>query len=316
VTTVRRLVTRRAAAPSRNRGAGQSPARRGENLWGLLFIGPLALGLAVFYLWPALRTMHLSFTDAGPFGGSEWVGLENYRELFADPQLGQSLVNTLEYSAVALLAVPLSIVLAALLNQQGLRGRGVYRVLYFLPVVTMPAAVALVWQFLYNGEFGLINYLLSLVGIDGTSWLTNPSTAIFAIALVGIWLALGTNIVIFLAGLQGIPRELYEAAELDGASKIRQFRSITLPLLTPTIFFVSVISVITSLQVFDLVLMMMSRENPALPSARTVVYLFYQEGFLEHEPGYAAAIALVLLALILGLTVAQFRLQRKWVHYG
>ena len=312
--TVRRALGRRAAA--RRTAAGRSPARRDENLWGYLFIAPLALGLAIFYLWPVLRTLNLSFTHSGPFGGTEWIGLDNYTRLLNDPEVGQALRNTFIYTGIALIAVPLGIVVAAMLNQRGLRGKSVYRVLYFLPVVTMPAAVALVWRFLYNGEFGLVNYLLGLVGLEGTSWLTNTSTVMIAVALVGIWLSIGTNVVIFLAGLQGISRELYEAAELDGAGPVRQFRNITLPLLTPTIFFVTVISVITSLQVFDLILLMISRDNPAIASARSIVYLFYEAGFLEHDLGYSAAIALVLLVLVLSLTIVQFRLQRKWVHYG
>ena len=307
------LPTRRRAA---RRPSGRSPARRDENRWGYAFVAPLAVGLAIFYLWPVVRTLQLSFTTSGPFGGSEWTGLENYGRLLEDPQLLDSLRNTLVYSAIVLLAIPLSVVVAALLNQRGLRGRSAYRLVYFLPVVTMPAAVALVWGFMYNGDFGILNYFLGLVGIDGRSWLTDPSTVMPAIAVVGIWLALGNNIVIFLAGLQGIPRELYDAAALDGAGPVRSFRSITLPLLTPSIFFVTVISLITSLQVFDLILLMVDRANPALPSARSLVYLFYEAGFLDHEPGYAAAIAFVLLVLILGLTVAQFRLQRRWVHYA
>ena len=307
------LPTRRRAA---RRPSGRSPARRDENRWGYAFVAPLAVGLAIFYLWPVVRTLQLSFTTSGPFGGSEWTGLENYGRLLEDPQLLDSLRNTLVYSAIVLLAIPLSVVVAALLNQRGLRGRSAYRLVYFLPVVTMPAAVALVWGFMYNGDFGILNYFLGLVGLDGRSWLTDPSTVMPAIAGVGIWLALGNNIVIFLAGLQGIPRELYDTAALDGAGPVRSFRSITLPLLTPSIFFVTVISLITSLQVFDLILLMVDRANPALPSARSLVYLFYEAGFLDHEPGYAAAIAFVLLVLILGLTEAQFRLQRRWVHYA
>ena len=307
------LPTRRRAA---RRPSGRSPARRDENRWGYAFVAPLAVGLAIFYLWPVVRTLQLSFTTSGPFGGSEWTGLENYGRLLEDPQLLDSLQNTLLYSAIVLLAIPLSVVVAALLNQRGLRGRSAYRLVYFLPVVTMPAAVALVWGFMYNGDFGILDYFLVLVGIDGPSSLRDPSTVMPAIAVVGIWLALGNNIVIFLAGLQGIPRELYDAAALDGAGPVRSFRSITLPLLTPSIFFVTVISLITSLQVFDLILLMVDRANPALPSARSLVYLFYEAGFLDHEPGYAAAIAFVLLVLILGLTVAQFRLQRRWVHYA
>lgn len=281
----------------------------------LVFIGPTAAGLVVFYLWPTIRTFFLSFTQAGPFGGSTFVGVGNYSRLFRDPNFLKALENTAIYTLVALIGIPLAVAIAVLLNTKGLRGRSLYRLLYFLPVVTMPAAIALVWRMLYAGDYGILNEALRLVGIQGTSWLTNPATALYAVAVVGVWAGLGTNIVIFLAGLQAIPDSVMEAADLDGAGPIRKFFSVTVPLLSPSILFVSVISVIGALQVFDLIYLMIGRTNPALPDTRTIVYLFYQEGFIENDRGYAAAIAFVLLIIILGLTVAQFRLQKKWVHY-
>lgn len=293
----------------RRRGPFASP------WWALLFIGPTALGLLVFYLWPTVRTFILSFTQSGPFGGSAFAGLENYARLAEDPALGRALINTAIYMLIALVGIPLAVAIAALLNTAGLKGRSVYRMLYFLPVVTMPAAIALVWKMLYNGDYGILNQALHVVGIQGGSWLTNPATALYAVALVGIWAGLGTNIVIFLAGLQGIPDTLMEAASLDGAGPIRKFFSITVPMISPSIFFVSVINVIGSLQVFDLVYLMIGRTNPALPDTRTIVYLFYQAGFIDNDRGYAAAIAFLLLIIILGLTIVQFRLQKKWVHY-
>jgi multiple sugar transport system permease protein len=211
--------------------------------------------------------------------------------------------------------VPLSVVVAALLNTKGLRGVGIYRTLYFLPVVTMPVAVAIVWTWIYNGQFGVLNFLLALVGVEGTSWLTDSDTALFAIAVVGIWMSLGYNVVILLAGLQGIPQHYYEAAELDGAGPVRRFFSVTVPLLSPSIFFVTVLSLIEAMQVFDLIFIMMDETNPALSSTRSVVYLFYQEAFVNSDRGYAAAIVMVLLVVILLMTLAQFRLQKKWVHY-
>lgn len=283
--------------------------------WALLFVGPTALGLIVFYIWPTIRTFFISFTTTGAFGGSEPAGLANYERLFSDPELIGALRNTAIYTVIALLGIPLAVGIAALLNTPGLKGRGIYRTLYFIPVVTMPAAIALVWRMIYNGDYGVLNASLSTVGVEGRSWLTDPATALIAIAIVGIWAGLGTNIVIFLAGLQGVPDTLIEAAELDGASRRRTFFSIVLPLLSPSIFFVSVISVIGSLQVFDLVYMMLGKNNPAMPNTRTIVYLFYDAGFVDHEQGYAAAIAFLLLLIILALTVLQFRLQKKWVHY-
>lgn len=283
--------------------------------WALLFVGPTGLGLLFFYLWPAIRTLYLSLTHAGAFGGSSFVGLENYGQLFSNPELGRALINTAIYTGIALLGIPLAIVVAALLNTRDLKGRGIYRTLYFLPVVTMPAAIAIVWRMIYNGDYGILNQLLSVVGITGTSWLTNPATALACIALVGIWAGLGQSVVIFLAGLQGVPTEMLEAAEVDGAGPVRRFLHITIPMISPSVFFVSVMSVIGSLQVFDLVFVMMGLGNPAMPAVKTVVYLFYEAGFINHDQGTAAAIAFVLLILILSMTVLQFAMQKKWVHY-
>ncbi|MFD4422375.1 carbohydrate ABC transporter permease [Agromyces sp. NPDC058484] len=300
------------AAPKarRRRGPGQS------SWWALLFIGPTAAGLLVFYLWPTVRTFILSFTETGPFGGDlEFVGFDNYIELFQDPELIGALRNTALYTIIVMIGIPIAVAIAALLNTHGLRGRSVYRTLYFIPVVTMPAAIALVWKMIYNGDYGVLNEVLGVFGIPGNSWLTDPNTALAAIAVVGIWAGLGSAVVIFLAGLQGIPDTILEAADLDGAGPVRKFFSITIPLLSPSIFFVTVISVIGALQVFDLIYMMLGASNPAMPNTRTIVYLFYGAGFLDNEQGYAAAIAFLLLVIILVLTAVQFRLQKKWVHY-
>ncbi|MFI6390559.1 carbohydrate ABC transporter permease [Nonomuraea sp. NPDC050547] len=287
-----------------------------ERLWGYALIAPMALGLAVFYVWPIAQTLYLSFTESGVFGGQTWVGLDNFTALAADEEMTGALGNTLLYAVLVLAGVPLSIVVAALLNVRGLRGLGFYRTIYFLPVVTMPAAVGLTWRYLYNGDFGPINQLLAVVGIDGPYWVADPDVAIYALALVGIWSSIGYNAVLFLAGLQGIPRHYYEAAEIDGAGRLRQFFRITLPLLTPTTFFVLVITLINALQVFDLVYLIFDLKSPALPGARTIVYFFFEQGFVQNQRGYAAAIAVVLLGLILVLTAIQFRLQKRWVHYA
>ena len=157
--------------------------------------------------------------------------------------------------------------------------------MYFLPAVTLPASIALMWRLVYNGDFGPLNWTLSLVGIDGPSWLAEPHTAIYALGVVSIWGSIGYNMVLFLAGMQAIPREYYEAAELDGAGSISQFFQITVPLLTPTTFFVTVITVINALQAFDLVFLMIGKTNPALEKSQTVVYLFYEKGFVESQGG-------------------------------
>ncbi|GLX08246.1 sugar ABC transporter permease [Microbispora sp. NBRC 16548] len=293
---------------------------RAEALWGYAFIAPTGLGLAVFYLWPVLQTAYFSFTEWGAFGGHTWTGLDNYTRLLGDPEVGRAMLNTLAYTALGLIGIPLAIVFAALLNRPGLRGVSVYRTAFFLPVVTMPVAVAMLWRWLYNGDYGLVNQVLATVGSDGPNWIADPATAMYALVVVGIWSSIGYNLIIFLAGMQAIPKELYEAASLDGAGRVRQFFSITLPMLSPTAFFVSIVSVIGSLQLFDLVFVMTgsgqsARANPAYGRLQTVVQLFYERAFVTNDRGYAAAIVIALLVLIAGLTILQFRLQRRWVHY-
>ena len=291
-----------------------------EALWAYFFIAPTALGLGLFYLWPVLQTAYFSFTEWGAFGGHEWSGTDNYARLLHDPEVGRALLNTISYTVLGLISIPLAIVFAALLNRR-MRGVGVYRTLFFLPVVTMPVAVAMVWRWLYNGDYGLINHLLSLIGIDGPNWIADPATALYALVVIGVWSSIGYNLIIFLAGMQAIPAEYYEAAALDGAGPLRQFFRITLPLLSPTAFFVSVVSVIGSLQLFDLVFVIAgsgsgARANPAYPRLQTVVQLFYDRAFVTNDRGYAAAIVMVLLLIIVVLTAVQFRLQRRWVHYA
>ncbi|MBO0838260.1 MAG: sugar ABC transporter permease [Actinobacteria bacterium] len=290
--------------------------RRSNSLWAVLFLAPTAIGLGVFYLWPLVETFYYSFTTWGPFGGNTWSGSSNYRQIVHDPDLRSAFLNTVWYCLLGLVGIPVSLVLAALLARPGRSGVSVYRTLMFLPVVTMPAAVAIVWRWLYDGDYGIINVLLRQVGIHGTYWISNPHTAIFAVALVGIWSTIGYNMVILMAGLQSIPRHYYEAAAIDGAGPVRQFFALTIPLLSPSLFFVTVLSVIGSLQTFDLVYVMVGQTNPALPQTRSVVYLFYQDAFLNNDRGYAAAVAFVLLLVIAAVTGIQFRLQKKWVHYG
>ncbi|MEU5845371.1 carbohydrate ABC transporter permease [Saccharopolyspora shandongensis] len=315
----------RSAKAFENRTSGGSvrrpSGRHADQAWAYLMIAPMALGLGVFYLWPIGQTFYYSFTKTGPFGGNTWIGVANYSAMLEDPLLLQSIKNTLLYTALQLVGIALAVVVAVLLNQRGLRGRSVYRTLYFLPVVTMPVAVGMVWRWMYNGDFGLLNYLLSLVGVRGPHWVSDPSTALYAVAIIGIWTGIGYNVVIFLAGLQGIPTDYYEAAAIDGAGPVRTFFRITVPLLSPSIFFATVLLMINSLQMFDLVYVMMSTSagvnaSPGLPGVRTIAYLFYEKAFIEHDLGFGAAIAFVLLAFILVMTFIQFRLQKRWVHYA
>ncbi|MFJ1707674.1 carbohydrate ABC transporter permease [Kitasatospora sp. NPDC088346] len=318
-TAATRPAARSAPAPRRAR----HPGRRRERTWAYLMIAPTTIGLSVFYLWPIAQTFYYSFTDSGPFGGHAWAGTANYTALVHEPTVGQALLNTLLYTVLQLAGIPLAVLVAALLNQKDLRGRSIYRVVFFLPVVTMPVAVAMLWRWMYDGNYGLVNNLLATTGIHGPHWASDPAVALYSLAAIGIWMSLGYNMVIFLAGLQGIPAEYYEAARMDGAGPVRMFLRITVPLLSPNIFFVTVLTMINSLQMFDLAYMMMSTPgaaaggaNPALPRVRSISYLFFEKAFVEHDTGFGAAVAFVLVGFIVLMTFVQFRLQKRWVHYA
>jgi multiple sugar transport system permease protein len=293
---------------------------RADAFWGYAMIAPGLIGLLIFYIWPMLQTFYFSFTEWGPFGDAEWTGLANYRELFSGPEFLMALRNTLVYTVLSVaITEAIALVLAVLLNQK-LRGMSVYRTLYFIPVVTMPVAIGLVWRWLYNSDYGVINYLLSLVGIEGANWLSDPDLALYAIVVVGVWSGIGYALVLFLGGLQTIPAEYYDAASVDGAGTLVKFFRITLPLLSPMVFFVTVISLINSLQVFDLIFVMISSgrgasTSPVIDQTQSLVYLFYKNTFVINEQGQGAAVVLTLFIIIVLITLVQFRLQRKWVHY-
>lgn len=283
--------------------------------WGYLFISPTLIGLLVFYIIPVFQTFFYSFTNWGDFGNYSWSGLENYKNIFEDNEIWKSFINTLIYAfSVVPISTAVSIIVAVFLNQK-IKGLTIYRTLYFLPIVTMPAAIGMIWKWLYNSDYGIINQLLSWFSINGPDWLTDPNWVLLSIIIVGVWGSIGTNMIILLSGLQGIPKSLYEAASMDGAGVLYSFFRITLPLLSPTIFFVAVISFISAFQVFDIIFMMISPTNPAIEHAQSVIYLFYHHAFVIGDKGLAAAISFILFIIILLLTIIQFKLQKKWVHY-
>ncbi len=286
-------------------------------LWGWLFLFPTVFGLSVLNIIPIFQTVWQSFFKTGAFGrGNKFIGFDNYIKMFQDATVWQALFNTFKY---ALVEVPLSIIFgvcAAVLLNRKVAGRSIYRTIYFLPMVAAPAAVAMVWRWLYNSEFGLLNHLLQSIGIHPINWLSNPNTTFISIAFVGVWSIIGYNMILFLAGLQEIPRDYYEAAQIDGASKTRQFFNITLPLLSPMMFFVTVTRIIAALQVFDSIYIMLDRTNPSFYKTQSLVYLFYRYSFMESNKGYGSAIVLLLLAVIMIVTTIQIRLQKKWVLYN
>ena len=285
-------------------------------IWAYGFVAPTILGLLILNIIPIFQTFYLSFHKSGAFGkGDKFIGLKNYAKLFSDPQVWQATWNTLRYM---LLVVPptivISLILAVILNSK-IKGRNFYRSVYFLPMVAAPAAITMVWKWLYNTQFGLINHVLGYFGVGPIAWIDDPQFAMYYVAIIGIWGSIGYNMILLLAGLQEIPKDYYEAATMDGATPIKKLFSITLPLLSPQIFFVLVTSIISSLQVFDTIYMMILNTSPAYDSTVSLVYLFYNNTFKYSDKGYGSTIVILLLAIIMLITVIQVRLQKKWVNY-
>jgi multiple sugar transport system permease protein len=289
--------------------------RRGvqEAALAYFFLLPTLVGLALFTVGPVVAGLVISFTNWNILLAPQWVGLDNYRALVSLDLPRKVLGNTLYYT---LLNVPLNMALAlgvALVLNRQLRWTSFYRAVYFLPVVSSTVAASLIWTWLYSPNFGPINYFLGLVGISGPPWLGSTTWAMPAVIIMSVWKGFGTNMLIFLAGLQGMPQEVQEAAMIDGANRWQRFWRVTWPLLTPTTFFVLIISCIVSFQVFEQVFVM-TNGGPAY--ATTVLGLFiYLNAFRYNNMGYAAAAAYVLFALTLAFTLAQFRFQGRWTYY-
>lgn len=284
-------------------------------VWAYIFLAPSVILICILNLWPILQTLWFSLNKVQGFQAPEWAGLGNYVTVLKNEEFMMALKNTVIYTVVTVpVGVFLSLAAAVLLNTS-IRCKGFFRVCYFLPVISAPAAVAMVWRWLYNADFGIINFLLSKIGIEGPNWIGDSKTILLSVMIVGIWSMVGYNMVILLAGLQNIPRTYYEAAEIDGAGGWKRFTHITVPLVSPTLFFVILTTMISSLQVFDHIYMMVDNTNPALKSVQSVVYLFYKYTFVQYDKGIGSAIASILLVLVLILTCVQMYAQKKWVIY-
>ena len=290
-----------------------SVVQRSEIKWAYLFIAPQMIGLAIFTLGPILYAGYLSFTKWNLFKPPQWVGLENYIDQLQDPTFGNLLRNTFLITAGYIpLVMIVSLAMALALNQK-LRFTVIYRLAYFMPVVTSLVAIALVWRWVLQPDFGLVNYLLGLIGIEGPTWLSSTQWAIPGLIFMRVWWGAGFYMIIFLAGLQGIPQEFYDAAKVDGASSWQRFRHVTLPLLSPTTFFVFIMASIWTLQIFDQVYIM----TDGGPGEATAVFLLriYQLAFRYFRMGDAAALSMILFLIIGCFTYFQSRYSRRWVHY-
>ena len=289
-----------------------SAAEKREAIWAYCFIAPTIIGLLVLNFYPVINTVYQSFCKTGDFGkGNIFVGLSNYQQVLTAGETWQSLWNTIKY---AIIEVPFGVVIALVLAvflANKLPGTSFFRTVFFLPMVCAPAAVAMVWKWLYNQQFGLLNNIFH----TNIAWISNPKIAWFAIAIIGVWSVIGYNMVLFISGLQEIPKDYYEAASIDGATSVRQFFSITIPLLSPTTFFIVQTRIIGALTIFDLMFMVMDKTNLALGKTQSIVYLFYTYAFTNGNKGYGATLVMFLVAFIMIVTFFCQQAEKKLVYH-
>lgn len=284
-----------------------------EEKWAYAFVAPTLIGLLILNFYPIFSTLYLSFCKTGDFGlNNTFVGLDNFIQLFKDPEIPQALINTFRYAAVQVtISIALSLVLAVLVNRK-MKGVSIYRTIYFLPMICAPAAIAMVWRWMFNQDFGILNKVLG----SNVAWTTDPNIAWICVAIVGIWSSLGYNMVLLLGGLQDIPKDYYEAAQIDGATGVKAFFHITIPLLSPTLFFIIQTGIIGALQLFDLPYMIIDESSRAVKSVKSVTYLFYQHSFERGERGYGSAIVIFMMVVIGIITWLIQKTEKKWVHYN
>jgi ABC-type sugar transport system permease subunit len=281
---------------------------------GLAYLLPSLLLFAAFVFVPLAQTIQLSFFNTRSTGvATTFAGLDHYLELLTSEAFRTGLLATTLFAVYTVpIGIALGLILAVMLNQR-LRGINVFRTMMSSTIAISAAVGSLIWLLLFNPSLGLLNSMLSIVGIRGPEWLIQPTTAIIAVSLTTIWLTLGTNIIVLLAGLQGVPEEVYEAARLDGARGLRMFTRITVPMVSPSLFFLLVVDTIAVLQAFTQI-HLLTRGGP-VDATRVLVYSIYQDAFQNFQFGYASAQAVILLLLVMALTLIQFRFVERRVHY-
>ncbi|MFW5686705.1 MAG: carbohydrate ABC transporter permease [Halanaerobium sp.] len=291
---------------------GKNELERKQAAAGYLFILPNLIGFLIFVFIPLIASLFLSFFSWDLVNTPVFIGFDNFIKMFNEPLFRKTLINTIYYTVgVVPLTVIFGMLLAVLVNsvEKGF----LYKFSFFMPYLIPMVGAALIWQSIYMPNFGILTYLLDLIGVASPQWLSDPSWAMPAIIIMSVWKNIGFTFIVLLAGLQGIPKRYYEAARIDGATSIQQFFNITVPLLTPTIFFTVVISMIDSFKVFDQAFIL-TQGGPA-NSTKTLVYYIYSQGFEYFRMGYASAVGWFLLIIIFTLTIIQFIYQRKWVSY-
>ena len=309
-----------AEAPARAQAAPSlavrttSRRRRKDAFAAVVFLSPQLIGLLAFMVGPLVFALVLAFSDWDGFGAASFTGLTNFADVLANPRIQRSAVNTLWFTALQVPGLMISSFLFALLMQRAGKMTQVYRLGFVAPVVTSSVAVAAVWLWLFNPDISPVNNALSGLGIQPPNWLQDPAFIIPAFAIVAIWQGLGYQLVMFMAGLQSIGSSFLEAAELDGCTGWQKLVHVTIPLLSPTILFLSITSIIGSFQIFDYIYVFMDSNAPE--AARTIVYEIVQIAFREFSFGQAAALAFLLLLSLLGVTALQLAAQKRWVHYA
>ncbi len=287
--------------------------RRKEGLVAAVMVAPNLVGLLIFMVVPTVISILMSFTDWNLLNTSSFIGLANFKEAFSDPLFWKTLKNTVVY---VFWKVPfnifISLILAVLINQR-MYGRTFFRAILFLPMIASSVSVALLWQPLFDMSSGMLNKILTTIGLPPSTWIYDPKTSMMSVVIVALWKEIGYYMVMFLAGLQSIPSTYYEAASIDGASAARKFLFITIPLISPTTFFVMIISIIGSFQIFDLTTVL-TAGGPS-NSTNTLIMYVYQAGFRFFRMGYASALSTILFVIVLIFTIIQDKLSKKWVFY-
>lgn len=291
----------------------KSKLEKSRNRWGIVFILPQLVSLVCLGIIPIVIAFVLSFFDWNGFSSPVFTGLQNFKEVFTDPDTAIAIKNTLLYSVIYVpCSIVLSLGLAMLLNKAW--GKMFYRAVFFLPQIVTSVGIAVVWSWIYQPQFGILNMILKFFGIQGKEWLRDPSTAMGAVIVMSIWWGLGYNIVLFLAGLQNVPRTYVDAAKIDGANERQVFFNITVPLISPTTLLVTITTMINAFQVFDQMFLLTSG-GPAKKTYTMAIHI-YQTAFKSYELGKASTAALILFFVVVAVSVIQFKLSDKWVHYG
>lgn len=291
----------------------KSKLEKSRNRWGIVFILPQLISLVCLGIIPIVIAFVLSFFDWNGFSSPVFTGFQNFKAVFTDPDTGIAIKNTLIYSVIYVpCSIALSLGLAMLLNKAW--GKMFYRAVFFLPQIVTSVGIAVVWSWIYQPQFGILNMILRFLGIEGKEWLRDPSTAMGAVIVMSIWWGLGYNIVLFLAGLQNVPKTYVDAAKIDGANERQVFFNITIPLISPTTLLVTITTMINAFQVFDQMFLLTSG-GPAKKTYTMAIHI-YQTAFKSYELGKASTAALILFFVVVAVSVIQFKLSDKWVHYG